>query len=335
MGARRLAKSVEERRHVGGQHLRLGHEGAGVVSAVGAAVTTVAPGHHVVLSYQACGHCGPCLTGHAPYCDHAFEANFGGARLDGTVGIHRDPDHGGPEMHGHFFGQSSLATHALATERNVVRVPKDVPLELLGPLGCGFQTGAGAVLKSLEVEASSSLAVFGVGAVGLAAVMAAKVAGATPIVTVDVNPERLALAVELGATHSIDARGGDLVEQLLAIAAGGLDYVLEITGRPDMLTTAVDVLAPLGTAGLIGGAPQGTQAPVDMGTLLFGRTVRGTVQGDSIPQLFIPELIELHRTGRFPFDRLVTFYDFSDINGAVADAESGATIKPILRISAP
>jgi aryl-alcohol dehydrogenase len=165
--------------------------------------------------------------------------------------------------------------------------------------------------------------------------MAAKVAGVQPIVAVDVNPARLELAAELGADHQLDARAVDLRAALAAIVPGGLDFVLEITARPEMLSTAVDVLAPLGTAALIGGAPQGTEAAIDMNTLLFGRTVRGIVQGDSIPQLFVPQLIDLYRAGDFPFDRLVRFYELEDINQAVADMRSGATVKPILRVSAP
>jgi aryl-alcohol dehydrogenase len=310
----------------------LGHEGAGIVEAVGETVSSVGPGDHVILSYQACGHCRPCRQGSYPYCERGFEANFAGARLDGSNGLHHNGP--GPDVHGHFFGQSSFATYSLATERNVVKVPRDVPLELLGPLGCGLQTGAGAVLNSLKVPAGASLAVFGSGAVGLAAIMAAKVAGAHPIVAVDVNPTRLELARELGASHVLDPREIDLRDALAAILPGGLNFVLEVTARPEMLKTAVDVLTPLGIAALIGGAPQGTEAPIDMNNLLFGRTVRGIVQGDSIPQLFVPQLIELYRKGDFPFDRLVQFYEFEDINQAVADTRNGATIKPILRVSA-
>jgi aryl-alcohol dehydrogenase len=302
------------------------------VAAVGATVNSVSPGDHVILSYQSCGQCRPCLQGHYSYCQRAFEANFGGARLDGSNGLHHNG--AGPDVHGHFFGQSSFATYSLATERNVVNVPPDVPLELLGPLGCGLQTGAGAVLNSLKVPARASLAVFGTGAVGLAAVMAAGIAGAHPIVAVDINPKRLELARELGASHVLDPRGVDLRDALAEIVPGGLDFVLEITARPEMLKTAVDVLAPLGTAALIGGAPLGTEAPIDMNNLLFGRSVRGIIQGDSIPQLFVPQLIELYRAGHFPFDRLVRFYEFEEINQAAADTRSGATIKPILRVGA-
>ncbi|MGW4201369.1 NAD(P)-dependent alcohol dehydrogenase [Streptomyces sp. NPDC004726] len=321
--------------HVRDQHLPtplpavLGHEGAGVVERVGDAVTTVVPGDHVVMTYQSCGHCRPCLSGFPAYCARSFPANFGGSRLDGTNAL-RDGD--GAEVHGHFFGQSSFATHALATERNVVKVDDDLPLELLAPLGCGLQTGAGAVLNSLRVPAGSSLVVIGTGTVGLAAVMAAKAAGAAPVIAVDIVPERLELAAELGATHTVDAREEDVAARIAEITDGGADYVLEITARPGMLTLAVNALAPLGTAALIGGAPAGARAEVDMNALLGGRTVRGIAQGDSIPQLFIPQLIDLYRTGRFPFDRLITTYGFDEINEAVADTRSGAAIKPVLRV---
>lgn len=306
----------------------LGHEGAGVVAKVGSEVTSVAPGDHVALSYQSCGHCDYCIEGHGPYCVHGFELCFGGARLDGTNALHDG-------VHGHFFGQSSFATYAIATERNVVKVPTDVPLELMGPLGCGMQTGAGAVLNTLKVPVGASIAIFGTGGVGLAAIMAARVAGASIIIAVDISDERLTLASDLGATHTINGRSEDTRERIMAITGAGVDYVLEITAQPQMLKLAVDVLALMGTAALIGGAPAGTEAPVDMNQLLNGRSVRGIVQGDATPQVFIPKLIELYRAGKFPFDRLVRFYEFEDINEAFADAKSGRTIKPILRIGKP
>ncbi|WP_326601004.1 NAD(P)-dependent alcohol dehydrogenase [Streptomyces sp. NBC_01800] len=307
----------------------LGHEGAGIVERVGDAVSTVTPGDRVVMSYQACGHCTPCLSGNPAYCALSFPANFGGSRLDGTNALHA----GGEEIHGHFFGQSSFATHALATERNVVKVDdEDIPLELLSPLGCGLQTGAGAVLNSLKIEAGASVVIIGAGTVGLAAIMAAKVAGAGPVIAVDIVPERLDLARELGATHIVNAKEEDTAARIADLTGGGADYVLEITARPEMLTLAVDALAPLGTAALIGGAPAGAHAPVNMNALLGGRTVRGIAQGDSIPQLFIPQLIDLYRAGRFPFDRLITFYGFDQINEAATDTRTGAAIKPVLRM---
>ena len=310
----------------------LGHEGAGIVERVGDAVTTVTPGDRVVMSYQSCGHCKPCRSGNPAYCAYSFPLNFGGSRPDGTNALRGSTEGEGEEIHGHFFGQSSFATHSLATERNVVKVGDDVPLELLAPLGCGLQTGAGAVLNSLKVPAGASVVVIGTGTVGLAAVMAAKVAGASPIIAVDIVSERLDLARELGATHTVNGKDDDTAARIAEITGSGADYVLEITARPEMLTLAVDALAPLGTAALIGGAAAGAHAPVNMNALLGGRTVRGIAQGDSIPQLFIPQLIDLYKAGRFPFDRLITHYGFDDINQATTDMRTGAVIKPVLRI---
>lgn len=305
-----------------------GHEGAGVVEQVGSAVASVAPGDHVALSYPSCGHCRHCLSGHAPYCEHGFELCFGMKRLDGSNALAQD------EVYGHFFGQSSFATYALANERNVVKVPVDMPLELAGPLGCGMQTGAGAVLNALRVPAGASIAIFGAGGVGLAAIMAARYAAASTIIAVDVNDERLALAAELGATHLVNGRSADVRSKVMDIARSGVDFVLELTGHPPMFKLAVDVLALRGTAALVAGAPAGAEASVDMNQLLNGRVVRGIIQGDAIPQVFIPKLIEMYRAGRFPFDRLVRFYEFDDINTAFADAKTGRTIKPVLRIGA-
>ena len=316
--------------------LVLGHEGAGVVERVGAGVATVRPGDHVVLSYPSCGHCQPCRGGHNPYCQHGYDLCFGGSRLDGSNALHRpDAGQGAEAMHGHFFAQSSFATYALASASNVVKVADDLPLELLAPRGCGLQTGAGAVLNSLQVRAGSSIAIFGTGAVGLAAVMAARIAGAGCIIAVDINPARLALAAELGATATIDSRSEDVASRIRSFVATGLDYVLETTARPEMLKLAVDVLDPLGVAALVGGAPAGTEASIDMNALLNGRTVRGIVQGDAIPQTFIPMLIEFHRRGDFPFDRLLRFYEFDDINEAAESTRSGETIKAVLRIGSP
>lgn len=307
--------------------LVLGHEGAGIVEKTGDGVTDVKSGDRVALSYPSCGHCNYCLSGHGPYCEHGFDLSFGGSRLDGTNAMHG--------VHGHFFGQSSFATHVIATERNTVKVPADVPLELMGPLGCGMQTGAGAVLNALQVPAGASIAVFGTGGVGLAAVMAARIAGASTIIAVDINADRLALAEELGATHSINGSKEQTYNRIIDIVPGGVDYVLEVTAQPHMLKLAIDVLSLMGTAALVGGAPAGTEASVDMNQLLNGRVLRGVVQGDATPQIFIPKLIRWYREGRFPFDRLVAFYDFEDIEQAFADAKSGATIKPILRIGEP
>ncbi len=309
----------------------LGHEGAGVVERVGAAVRKVAAGDHVVLSYMSCGHCARCAAGEPAYCAKGHPLCFGGAREDGSTAM--CDSHAAP-VHDHFFGQSSFGTYALANERTVVKVTKDVPLERLGPLGCGIQTGAGAVMNSLKVGPGASFVAFGAGSVGLSAVMAARVVGAVAIIAVDVIPARLALAKELGTTHVVNAAKDDPVAAIREITSGGADFALELTGRPDVVRQAVDALGTRGACGIVGAAPIGTSASFDMGGLMSpGKSIRGIIQGDSIPELFIPQLIELHRQGRFPFDRLIKFYALDEINQAAADSESGVTIKPVLRMA--
>lgn len=306
-----------------------GHEGAGVVEAVGEQVRKVAPGDHVAMSYFSCGRCRSCLLGFEMYCHDLFACNFGGTRLDGTTTLSRD----GEPVHGSYFSQSSFATHALASERNVVKVRTDVPLELLGPLGCGIQTGAGGVMNCLRPRAGSSIAVFGAGSVGLSAVMAAGLVGCTTVIAVDLVPDRLGLARELGATHAVNPAGGDPVAEILEITAGGADYSIEATGLPQVLRQALDCLACPGTCGLIGGAPTGTEVAIDMFRMLTGgRTLRAIIEGESHPDVFVPALIELYERGRLPFDRLVSYYDLADVNEAVRDAEEGKVVKPVLRM---
>jgi aryl-alcohol dehydrogenase len=310
----------------------LGHEGAGVVEQVGRNVTTVAVGDHVVMTYMYCGLCAPCATGHPAHCANMGPLNFGGGRMDGSSSA---CCHDGGELHDHFFGQSSFATHAIASELNVVKVPKEVDLELLGPLGCGIQTGAGAVLNAMKVGAGSSFAAFGTGAVGLSAIMAARVAGATKIIAVDVNPARLQLAMELGATHTINSRETDPVAAIRALTGGGADFTLECSGRAAVLRQAIDSVGLLGTCGIVGATPEGTEASFNVNDVMIpGRRIMGIVQGDVVSRTFIPELIGLYRQGRFPFDRLVKFYSFDQVNQAMADSEAGVTIKPILRFEA-
>lgn len=309
----------------------LGHEGSGVVEQVGEGVTKVEPGDHVVLSYLSCGKCVNCVKGASPYCLDLYNQNFGGARPgDGSNALSKN----GETVHGHFFSQSSFATYALATERSVVKVSKDAPLELLGPLGCGIQTGAGGVLNSLHPEAGSSIAVFGTGSVGMSAIMAASAVGCTKIIGVDVKPSRLELARELGATHTINAAESEnVVEEIQSITGGGANYTVETTASPQVFRQAVDSLILTGTCGLIGAAALGTEVSLDMNNILFGRTVRGIIEGDSIPDIFIPKLVELHAQGKFPFDRLVKFYELDEINAAAEDSESGEVFKPVLRMS--
>jgi aryl-alcohol dehydrogenase len=302
-----------------------GHEGAGVVESLGSGVTGIEVGDHVVLSFDSCGACESCVTAHPAYCDGFGPRNMTGRRLDGSSNIvdaHGDP------LGGRWFGQSSFATVSVVNARSVVVVDKDLSLELLGPLGCGFLTGAGAVFNSLEVEPGSSIAIFGAGSVGLSAVMAARVAGASTIIAIDLNPERLALAKELGATHTIDGASDNIIRELRAIARGGLHFALDTTGSPKVIAGALDALRVNGVCGIVG--IQRGDLKIGPSQLTVGRTVKGIIEGDAVPRLLVPRLIDLWQQGRFPFDRLIQTYPLVQINDAEQAIRSGAVVKPVL-----
>jgi aryl-alcohol dehydrogenase len=305
-----------------------GHEGAGIVEKVGARVTKVKPGDHVILAWDYCGECAACKLGAELYCLNFFLHNFHGARPDGSPTLRK----GEEIIHGCFFCQSSFADFALANERNVVKVRDDVPLEVVAPMGCGIMTGAGAVMNALRPRAGSSIAVFGTGTVGMSAVMAALVVGCTRIIAVDVNPERLEMAKELGATHTVNAGEVDPVEAVLDLTGGGPEFSLECVGNPQVFRQAVDVLPRLGVCGLLGVVPPETEVNLNMDLIMNGRTVKGILGGDAIADLFIPKLVELYTQGRFPIDRLITYYPFDDINQAVKDMAEGRVVKPVLRL---
>jgi aryl-alcohol dehydrogenase len=305
-----------------------GHEGAGVIAAVGSAVERLEIGDHVVISFPWCGTCEHCREDRRSYCQRGSELKSRGTRADGSTTMTRD----GTPVHASFFQQSSFATYALAPARDAVKVRRDLPIELLGPLACGIQTGAGAVLNVMLPEPGKSFAVFGAGSVGLAGLMAAKVAGCDPIIAIDIRGNRLALARTLGATHTIDNAGEDAVAAIRRITGGGAHFTLETSALPPVFRQAVDCLLTRGICVLVGSARRGTEVSFEMSTLQAGRTVRGAIQGDSRPDQFIPHLVDLFAADRFPLDRLVKFYDFAAINQAAADAVNGITIKPVLRM---
>lgn len=310
----------------------LGHEGAGVVERVGPRVRGIKPGDHVVLAPMSCGACGNCQSGLQVYCDQFMRLNIGTRRTDGSATL-RDRE---GDIAGAFFGQSSFATHALAHQRNAIRVAGDVPLEILGPLGCSMQTGAGTVFNVLRPSPGSSLAVFGAGAVGLAAILAARVAGCAQIFAVDVRPSRLQLAMELGATHAIDNEQADAVREIRdATRQRGVNYAIDTTAIPPVMRQAVESLASPGTCALLGLARLGEEVSFDINLLGGGRTVRGVIEGESVPGVLIPSLIELWRQGRFAMDRLIRRYPLQAINQAASDMQTGETIKPVLVMEQP
>ncbi|RBM08254.1 NAD(P)-dependent alcohol dehydrogenase [Novacetimonas cocois] len=308
----------------------LGHEGAGIVEQAGSAVTRVAPGDHVILTFASCGRCGPCESGHPAECVHFRELNFSGHRPDGT---HALCDDSGTVLSDRFFAQSSYATHAIATERNVVKIPKDFPLELAGPLGCGISTGSGTVLNALQPGPGGSFANFGCGSVGLSGIMGASLAGATINIAIDRKPARLELARELGATHTICMPDEDVVATVRKITGGGVDTAMDTTGRVEIIRQMVDALRPGGRSAVVAVSPPGAQLELDANDLMAGnKSIQGVSQGACVPDIFLPRLIEVWRQKRFPFDRLITFYNFDQINQAVADMEVGRTVKAVLRM---
>jgi len=302
----------------------LGHEGAGVVVEVGKSVTAVQKGDHVVLTFGSCGHCRPCASGHPAYCVSQPPLNFAGRRTDGSVTIH---DSKGEPVNAVFFGQSSFATHSVSPARNVIKVRRDAPLKFLGPLGCGLMTGAGAVLNVLKPDADSTFAIFGTGALGFAALFAAKLAGCRRIVAVDRVRSRLELARELGASEVIDTSSTELDKALGEL--GGCDAALDTTGVPRVIEAAVGALKPCGQLGLVGASHESTMS-MNIMHMISGRVIRGIVEGDSDPTRFIPFLVERFLEGGFPIDRIAGFYPFEHINAAVSASTSGKTIKSIL-----
>lgn len=305
-----------------------GHEGAGIVVKTGKAVTKVRPGDHVVLTIRSCGHCARCDAGEPSYCETSVALNYAGARPDGCTTLSL----GGRPVSSNFFGQSSFASHAIAYEENVVRVDADVPFATLAPLGCGVQTGVGAVLRALACRSGSTIVITGGGSVGLSAVLGAAVAGCAQIVVSDPVAERRELAVRLGATHGHDPAAGDLASFVRAIRPAGFDHVLDTTGLAPVMEAALDCLRPHGTMGLLGIPADPAQRLPGLArkVLTHGYTIKGIIEGDSEPDSFIPELVALHREGRLPFDRLIRTYPFADINTAVEDQLAGRVVKAVL-----
>ncbi|MFI5739486.1 NAD(P)-dependent alcohol dehydrogenase [Streptomyces anulatus] len=301
----------------------LGHEGSGVVVETGGPDTGLGPGDHVVLSFDSCGRCRSCLGGAPAYCDRFAALNLFGGRTENAA---RFTDGAGKALAPRWFGQSSFAEYAMVPARNAVPVDASLPLELLGPLGCGFLTGAGAVLHSFGVGPGDTVAVFGAGAVGLAAVMAATAAGAL-VVAVDRHPERLALAERFHAVP-LDAATADLPGRIQRLTGGGAQYALDTTASARLINDALRSLRPTGHLGLV--ARLRTALPLEPGTLDRGRKISHICEGDAVPALLIPRLTGLWQAGRFPFDQLIRTYPLADVNEAERDCDAGRVVKPVL-----
>ena len=292
----------------------LGHEGAGVVEQ---GAGELRAGDRVVLTYDSCGDCRPCGAGRPAYCARFAELNYTGPR---------------------FMGQASWATHAIAGVRNAIPVDTAAPLELCGPLGCSLQTGAGAVLNVLRPQPGDGLAVFGAGAVGLAAVMAAAALGCDPVVAVDPSPERRALALELGADAAFDPAAGARAGSSPAGGVGSgpsprvprVPHVVETVGTEAVLGAALAALESPGTCATLGFRGLANPVTLDQGRLLFGRTLTGVIEGDGEPAQTIAQLLAWHAEGRFAFERLTTAYPLREIEAALEDVRRGAVVKAVL-----
>jgi aryl-alcohol dehydrogenase len=303
-----------------------GHEGAGTVAAVGKAVNQIAPGDKVVMSFRSCGECVACQAGKVAYCRRNRLMNFSGTRPDGTVTMRRN----GLPLYGSFFGQSTFASYALATERNVVRVPAGTNLALAAPLGCGIQTGAGTVMNVFRPRRDESLVVFGAGGVGDAAIMAASALGMSTIIAVEPLESRRELASQIGATAVIDSAADDIAEQIHDLTGTGANFAFDTSGRAEVINVAIEALEVNGVLALV--ASEAPELAIDL-RALGGRSIRGVIEGDAVPQRFIPKLLRLHAAGHFPLEKIIRTYSFGRINEAVEDTLSGETVKAVLAYS--
>ena len=306
----------------------LGHEGAGVVEQIGKGVTGVKAGDKVVLSFASCGDCGACHGGHPAYCSTWLQRNlFNGAREDGSPTITSR----GKPIGGHFFAQSSFANHGIAEQRNVVVVNPDADLVQLAPLGCGVMTGFGSVWYALDLKPGARMGVFGTGAVGMAALIAAKLRKPEVLIAVDVVPERLKVALDLGATHAVNAKTEDVVERIREITRGaGLTAALDTTGVAAVARSAIDALGARGHLVTCAAPPPGTEIPVDFQGILTGKMVSGVTMGDATPQVLIPQLAELVMQGQLPLQRLTKQYRLDQLDQAAHDMHAGITVKPVI-----
>jgi len=304
-----------------------GHEGAGVVEAVGAGVTGINVGDHVVLSMRSCRTCAACQRGAVGYCEQSLMLNYMGCRMDGT----KAHTVAGEPVSGSFFGQSSFARHSLAYADNVVVIDKKYDFATAAPFGCGFQTGAGSVLNILKPGPEDSFVVYGAGAVGLAAVAAAVATGVGTVIAVDLQDSRLSAAAELGATPLNPSSLGDvtLVDRIKELTSGGAATALDTTAVPEVVHQAVQALRSQGQLVVVGlGATEYTVDAIDI--MQNGKIIRGSIEGDADPLLMVPRLLEMFSAGSLPLDRLIRTYDFAEIETAVADVEHGLAIKAVL-----
>jgi len=305
----------------------LGHEAAGVIEEVGAGVSDFCTGDHVVFSFvPACGTCVPCQSGRPALCDSGARANTHATLLSGARPFHR-----GNERLNHHLGVSGFSEYTVASTTSLVRIPAHVPLEKAALFGCALLTGVGAVVNTARVEVGTSAAVFGLGGVGMSAVMAAKVAGCHPIVAVDTVPEKLTLAVRLGATHTVVAGDGAL-EAVRDLTSGGADYAFEAVGSAAGLAEAYSATRRGGTTVSVG-LPHPEQRLSIPAVSLAGeeRRLVGSYMGSAVPRRDIPRYLRLHEAGLLPVEELASRQMRLDqLNDALDALASGHAVRQIV-----
>lgn len=316
---------------MGGYPKIIGHEGAGYVKEIGSKVTVAKPGDPVVLSFASCKTCHSCSTGHPAYCAQFYPSNF-----PINTGTYTASD--GSKVGGGFFGQSSFSKLAVAKEISVVNLSGLVEnaddLKIYAPLGCGIQTGAASLITRGRTTAEDTVAVIGLGGVGMAALMAAKLIGCKTIVGIDVVSSRLSLAKELGATAVINSSdsGIDLGAEVKKLFNGiGPSVTIDATGNGGVAATAYQFTAPLGRFVLVGAPSREAEFSINLAQLMSsGKEILSSVEGDAIPQEFVPRMIKWHKEGKFPVERLVKYFKAADFSLALAGMKDGSAIKPVL-----
>ena len=305
----------------------LGHEGAGIVESIGKDVVGFEVGDQVLLTFYADGTCRKCLQGKAAECLNFGKNNIIGTRPDGDALFTLDG-----ENIATLYNQSSFTTTTVVNQRNAVKVDKDLDLRILAPLTCGYMTGAGTVFNSIQPKPGDTMAIFGTGAVGIGALLAGKIVGCSKVIAVDIVPERLELAKELGATHTINSKEVDPVAAIKEITDGlGVDLAVDTTGVAAVMANSIDVLGVGGKTTLI--AVTSKSIEVYPGALLGGsKSIMSILMGGATPQIDLPRLVDYYRAGKFPIDKTIKYYDFEQINEANRDSNTGKTIKPVLVI---
>ncbi len=311
----------------------LGHEGAGVVEAVGPGVDTLSPGQHVALSWLPyCGHCENCVRELPHLCTSAWPAMFAGGLLDGTTRLSRD----GEPLY-HYSLVSSFAEHAVLPAASCIPIPQDVPFPIAALVGCAVTTGVCAAWRTARVAPADRVAVFGCGGVGLSAILGAAAAGAAPIVAVDAQPAKLQAALRLGATDAILwSDGPDTVaREVSGASAGGVDFAFEASGRPEAMQAAFLSTRVRGSAVLIGIPSPTDELCVPAISIPRGeRRIIGSLYGSARPDRDFPLILDLYRRGRLPLDELISHrLTLDEIQFGFELLQSGEALRAVIEPS--